>query len=111
MRKTILRAIACTALVTVVTSLAAQKQNFSYDQLFKGKATNVAKPLPDIRGWADDENYLEMRKSTTDTSKQEMVSVNVKTGKTIPYAGKMPVSPAMGRGGGGGRGPSVPGVK
>lgn len=91
MRKLICYTLPCFVLVSLYTSLQAQKKNFSYDQLFKGAAVSATKPLPVIRGWVDDEHYLEMRQSATDTSKQELVSVNVKTGKAIAYEGNAPV--------------------
>ena len=102
-----LHALACILLICFNTALTAQKKNFSYDQLFKGATVNVTKPLPAIRGWADDEHYLEMRRSATDTSKQEVVSVNVKTGKATPYTGTVPVVTENRRG----RGPASSDIK
>jgi dipeptidyl-peptidase-4 len=108
MRKTFLHALACMALIFICQASGAQKQNFSYDQLFKGATTHVTKPLPDIRGWADDDNYLEMRKSATGASKEELVAVNVKTGKAVPYTGKVPAVAETRRGG---RGPASSSIK
>lgn len=93
MRKIYWRALACILLFSVCTNVTGQKKNFSYDELFKGKATNVTKSLPDIRGWENDDNFLEMRKSASDTSKQELVSVNVQTGRAVAYKGKAPSAP------------------
>jgi dipeptidyl-peptidase-4 len=64
----------------------AQKKNFSYDQLFKGVATNITKPLPAITGWVDDENYIETRKDAD--GKSASFAVNVKTGLAKPYIPK-----------------------
>src|SRR5690349_7325491 len=61
----------------------AQKKNFSYDQLFKGAATNISKPLPSISGWADDEHYLEVRKDQD--GKSTVFSVDARTGEAKPY--------------------------
>lgn len=60
----------------------AQKKTFSYDQLFKGAATNVSKPLPMITGWVDDGHYIEMRKDDAD-GKTKAYSVDVKTGQAV----------------------------
>ena len=108
MRKLFLHALACVTLIFVCQTSEAQKKNFSYDQLFKGEATRVSKPLPEIRGWVDDENYLEMRKSATDASKEELVAVNVKTGKAVAYKGEVPAFTETRRGG---RGPASSSIK
>ncbi len=100
MRKLIVHAIACIAFLSVCTWVAAQEKTFSYDQLFKGKATNVTRPLPDIRGWVDDENYIVMRESANDKAGEELVAVNVKTGKAVPFKGTLPASNEPRRGGG-----------
>lgn len=67
-----------------LAAVQAQKKNFSYDQLFKGAATNMSKPLPSITGWADDDHYLEMRKDEAD-GKNKLFAVDVKTGLAKPY--------------------------
>lgn len=73
----------CTFSFTLLFAQAPLKQ-FSYDQLFRGSATNVSKPLPTILGWADDEHYLVLQKDTTD-GKTKTYSVEVKSGKAVPY--------------------------
>lgn len=67
--------------------LQAQKKVFSYEQLFKGAATNISTPLPVITGWVDEEHYIEMRKDEQD-GKTKSFSVDVKTGASIPYSKK-----------------------
>ncbi|HYF32899.1 MAG TPA: DPP IV N-terminal domain-containing protein [Chitinophagaceae bacterium] len=62
----------------------AQKKDFTYDQIFKGTPLNIQKPLPTINRWVDDDHYLENRKDETD-GKMKMMSVDVKTGKAVPY--------------------------
>lgn len=107
MRKSCLFFIACFFLATG-SSLQAQKQLFTYDQLFKGVATQVAKQLPQIRGWADDEHYLEMRRMPGSETPQ-LVSVNVKTGKAVLYTGSaQPEGMGRGPGGAAGRGNASP---
>jgi dipeptidyl-peptidase-4 len=90
--------MACTAtsLLLLVASLSstAQKKSFTYDQLFKNPmANNLSKPLPAIRGWVDDEHYIELQKDAE--GKTIFLSVDVKTGKSAPYAGAVPAEPRM----------------
>ena len=74
-----------TALLPVVL-LQAQKKSFSYDQAFKGTVTNISKPLPSIVKWIDDTHYLEsIKEGTEETGKS--FSVDIKTGKSLPYTG------------------------
>jgi dipeptidyl-peptidase-4 len=92
MRK--IMALSATGLLLLVASLSstAQKKNFTYDQLFKNPAANnLSKPLPSIRGWVDDEHYIELQKDAE--GKTIFLSVDVKTGKATPYAGQVPAEP------------------
>jgi Dipeptidyl aminopeptidases/acylaminoacyl-peptidases len=91
MRKTLLFACLCLALTLLYGNLSAQKKNFSYEQLFKGKPMPVAKSLPDVRGWVDDENYLEFRGGQSNND-GEWYAVNAKSGKATKYTGKIPAS-------------------
>jgi dipeptidyl-peptidase 4 len=75
-------------------TLVAQKKNFTYEQLFKTPASAVSKPLPAIRGWADDDHYIEMQKDAD--GKQVAMSVEVKTGKATAYTGILPAESRMG---------------
>lgn len=87
-------ALSATGLLLLVASLSstAQKKNFTYDQLFKNPAANnLSKPLPSIRGWVDDEHYIELQKDAE--GKTIFLSVDVKTGKATPYAGQVPAEP------------------
>lgn len=83
MRTITLRALALLLCCSPFFSKAQQK-TFSYDQLFKGAATNIAKPLPQIVGWADEEHYILMEKDEAD-GKMKPFSIDVKTGKSVPY--------------------------
>lgn len=91
MRKLILLGTACTLLLASSFSSTAQKKDFSYDQLFKNAATNTSKPLPMIRGWVDDEHYIELQKDAE--GKTVFLAVEVKTGKSKPYTGPVPAEP------------------
>lgn len=62
----------------------AQKKAFTYEQLFKGAATNINQPLPAITGWVDDTHYIERRKDEAD-GKQKLYSIDVKTGTAVLY--------------------------
>jgi dipeptidyl-peptidase-4 len=76
-------------IIGTTTSLFAQKKDFSYAQLFQGTATDVTKPLPSIVKWLDDDHYIENRKDETD-GKLKLMSIEVKSGKAVPYDDKMP---------------------
>jgi dipeptidyl-peptidase 4 len=79
--------IATVLLFTSPYYLFAQKKDFSYAQLFQGAATDISKSLPTITKWLDDDHYLETRKDETD-GKVKLMSVEVKTGKAVPYEDK-----------------------
>jgi dipeptidyl-peptidase 4 len=87
MRKQNFATITFLILVLAQMTSFAQKKNFTYAQLFNNAASPISKPLPVIAGWKDDDNYIEQRKNADDTTKTEMLVVNVKTGKATPYLG------------------------
>ena len=64
----------------------AQQKTLSYEQAFRGSPHNLSRPLPIIRGWVDDEHYIEAGKDEKDGS-TKLLSVDVKTGKAEPYIG------------------------
>lgn len=69
----------------IAFSAAAQKKDFTYDQLFKGTSLNLQKPMPMITKWVDDEHYIETKRDEADGGKMKTMSVDVKTGKAVPY--------------------------
>lgn len=74
------------ALVFLHVALFAQKKTFTYDQLFKNaNPAKITKPLPAIRGWVDDNHYIQMQPDAS--GKMVAMSVDVKTGKATPYKG------------------------
>jgi dipeptidyl-peptidase 4 len=82
MRKIILLA----ALGLLHVALFAQKKTFTYDQVFKNASSvQITKSLPAVRGWIDDNHYIEMQKDAA--GKMVAMSVDVKTGKAIAYNG------------------------
>ncbi|NML20426.1 prolyl oligopeptidase family serine peptidase [Pseudoflavitalea sp. G-6-1-2] len=84
MNKKILSAAACFLLVTLSLPVAAQKKQFSSEQLLKNNLpANITKPLPTIRGWVDDEHYIEVQRNAS--GEATTVSVDVKSGKAVPY--------------------------
>lgn len=95
-----MRKIATTLVLVLFSILGvwAQKKSFTYDQLFKGTgAPSLSKPLPAITGWVDDEHYIERRKDDAD-GKMKTYSVEVKTGKAVPYeaaATEAPKAPSI----------------
>ncbi len=81
--------------ILLLTGIAvAQKKNLTYSQLFDGDSANLTKPLPAIRGWVDDEHYIERRKDESD-GKIKLMSVDVKTGLAVPYEEKTIERPAI----------------
>lgn len=61
-------------------ALSAQQKKFSFDQLFQGEYPAVFNDLPQIKGWADPNNYIEVREQN---GRQLTLTVNALTGKTI----------------------------
>jgi dipeptidyl-peptidase 4 len=70
-------------LLLVVISSHAQKQNFTFEQIFKNGESSVTKQLPMVKGWADDSHYLLTQKEAD--GKSTTIMVDVKTGKSVPY--------------------------
>jgi dipeptidyl-peptidase-4 len=70
-------------LLLVFITSHAQKQNFTFEQIFKNGESNVIKQLPMVKGWADDTHYLLVQKEADGRS--TTVMVDVKTGKSVPY--------------------------
>jgi len=79
MRRTLLLA---TALCTLVL-LQAQQKSLSYEQAFKGVATNILLPAPATAKWIDNGHYTETKKDADGQVKN--FSIDVKTGKSIVY--------------------------
>ncbi|RFS22419.1 S9 family peptidase [Chitinophaga silvatica] len=70
-------------LVLTASNLSAQqKQDFTYEEAFKDKPTNVTKPLPHIPKWADAEHYIEMR---PEGGKMQAYSIDARTGAATIY--------------------------
>jgi dipeptidyl-peptidase-4 len=91
------------ALILFNAALFAQKKTFTYDQLFNNQnPAKITKPLPSIRGWIDDNHYIEMRPDGN--GKQVAMSVDVKTGKAVPYSGAVSADSRVIMGGPGGGG-------
>jgi dipeptidyl-peptidase-4 len=94
MRKIALFPAASLLLLIAAFPAAAQKKTFTYDQLFKSPTAvtgALSKPLPVIRGWVDDEHYIELQKDASGNN--AFLSVDVKSGKSKPYAGAVAADP------------------
>jgi dipeptidyl-peptidase 4 len=70
-------------LLLIAFTSRAQKQNFTFDQIFRNGESNVTQQLPVVKGWADDTHYLLVQKEADGRS--STVMVDVKTGKSVPY--------------------------
>lgn len=81
--------LACTLCVLAIGFPAmAQKKSFTYEQVFQGAPVNAYRQLPDIRGWADDEHYIEWQKSAD--GQGSLISVDARTGQSAPFRNSMP---------------------
>ncbi|MBA4168504.1 MAG: DPP IV N-terminal domain-containing protein, partial [Chitinophagaceae bacterium] len=69
---------------------SAQKKQFTFEQLFRGRYPAVFTNLPDISGWADDDHYLQVKDSA---GKEITYSVDALTGRSVLYA--KPAEPAL----------------
>ncbi len=78
------RIITLSFLFVLPLIVVAQKKTFTFNQIFKGQAPAIANPLPEIGGWIDDNNYIEVRED--DKGVATSFSVNVVTGKAVPYS-------------------------
>ena len=83
--------LVCTA---ILHPSAAQKKNFTYDQIFKSAPSYVTKLLPQITGKADDEHFLELRYDSA-AKIEKMLAVNVKTGKATSHNRGVVASPSI----------------
>lgn len=66
----------------------AQKKTFTFNEIFKGQAPAISNPLPEIDGWVDDNNYIEVRED--DKGVSTSFSVNATTGKAVSYTPPKP---------------------
>lgn len=71
----------CLLLFAVTTH--AQKQNFTFEQIFKNSESNVVQQLPVINGWADDSHYILTQKEPS--GRMTTYMVDAKTGKSVPH--------------------------
>jgi len=77
--------IVLTLLIAVTTGWT-QKKKLSYKQVFQRGEPRLLGSLPRIRGWLDDEHYLEMRSDEEDEQETpKLMKVNATTGETIIY--------------------------
>ncbi len=70
-------------LLLIAVGTHAQKQNFTFEQIFKNSETNAVQPLPTIKGWTDDTHYILTRKEPG--GRVATYLVDVKTGKSVPH--------------------------
>jgi dipeptidyl-peptidase-4 len=83
MKRAAIKGLVLPCLLLVVITTHAQKQNFTFEQIFKNGESNVTKQLPTVKGWADDTHYLLVQKEADGRNMTTMV--DVKTGKSVPY--------------------------
>ncbi|CAL1521344.1 S9 family peptidase [Chitinophaga sp. MM2321] len=82
-----LRPICVTAaalLLTVPQLWAQEKQDLTFEQVFRGQPTHISKPLPLIKEWTDADHYLEMRPDPV-SDRMQAWKINARTGKAVIY--------------------------
>jgi len=84
MKPVIAKGLVLPCLLLIVISVNAQKQNFTFEQVFKNAESNVTKTLPLVQGWTDDSHYLLTQKEANGEATTTLV--DVKTGKAVPFA-------------------------
>ncbi|HEY8893870.1 MAG TPA: DPP IV N-terminal domain-containing protein, partial [Niastella sp.] len=93
MKPVIAKRLVLPCLLLIVISVNAQKQNFTFEQVFKNAESNVTNALPMVQGWADDTHYLISQKNAD--GKIETSVVDVKTGQSVPYTGGIIAPPEI----------------
>jgi dipeptidyl-peptidase-4 len=81
-------------LLLIAFTSHAQKQNFTFEQIFKNGESNVTQQLPVVQGWADDTHYLLVKKDAEGRS--STIMVDVKSGNSVPYPDAMRMPPEVG---------------
>jgi len=74
------------SVVVFVNAVYAHAQNklLTYDQAFRSVPTNINKPLPQVKGWADAEHFIQMQVDPKD-GQSKWMSVDVRTNKSVPF--------------------------
>ena len=63
---------------------AQEKKRLTFEQIFKNAEPKLTKSLPNIIGWADDMNYLEMKKKEGDKT-NKVYAINAVSGEEKVY--------------------------
>jgi len=70
-------------LVLIQNSLIAQNRNLTYKQVYNFAEPRLTKPLPQLKGWLDDNHYLEVKSDSSKSILQPvLMKVNVKDGSS-----------------------------
>ncbi len=92
-RTALLLVLVCFSWSVVSGRQTAEKKHFTYDQVFNAApggrggfpgGDGIIAPLPQVTGWADDENYLELRTDPAD-KQRKVFAVSVKDGSARVY--------------------------
>jgi len=68
----------------VFSAPAQEKTRLTFDQIFKNAEPKLIKSLPNIIGWADEVNYLEMKKKEGDKA-NKVYAINAVSGEEKVY--------------------------
>jgi len=69
---------------SVYSTSAQEKKRLTFDQIFKNTEPKLTKSLPNIIGWADEVNYLEMKKKEGDKT-NKVYAINAVSGEEKVY--------------------------
>ena len=83
MKRAAAKGMVLTCLLLFAVTTHAQKQNFTFEQIFKNSESNVVQQLPVINGWADDSHYIISQKEPS--GRMTTYMVDAKTGKSVPH--------------------------
>ncbi len=70
----------------------AQTKQFTNEQLFSNKVSNIIQPTPQNISWAGDENLVYYKKQSGDTGSPKPFLYNIKAGTEIPMTKEMQIA-------------------
>jgi len=71
-------------LAFAISLFAQEKKRLTFEQIFKNAEPKLTKSLPNIIGWADEVNYLEMKKKEGDKT-NKVYAINAVSGEEKVY--------------------------
>ena len=85
-RKSLFLMLSFVFLFFSTSSMFAQKKKLTYEQVYKRGKPRLTSSLPSIRGWLDDNHYLESKKESDEkNAKSKLMKVNAQNGVESVY--------------------------